>query len=208
LVVLRIAAISFAIIAVFIGVIYLRFAGDDAHTVPVVVAAQDIPAGTRITADMLTVVDIPPEDFATGALSDTEPMIDQVTKVAVAEREQVTDSKIIRSGPPRPCGGWGSEIVSDALGASPGSEALTLVGIETYGEQLSAGDRVDVLFQGGDAPVVTPVVQNVELLCVEQQNGFTDLTLLVEDGLAQRILDSWSNRTRIRLSTNPRPSGQ
>jgi Flp pilus assembly protein CpaB len=99
-----IAAVAAAIIAVFMGVMYLRFSGDSRERIllgrrdpPVVVAAQDIPAGTTVTEEMVEVGYVPEDD---GAYSDTASVVGQVTKVAVAEGDQVTASKILSSGPP------------------------------------------------------------------------------------------------------------
>ena len=68
------------------------------ETMGIVVANQDIPAGTKITAEMLSVSQLPVSVVLTGALEETTLVIDKVTSVPIVAGEQVLSSKIGESG--------------------------------------------------------------------------------------------------------------
>lgn len=66
----------------------------------VVVAKQDIPAGSIISAETLSVAEVPERLLVYGAWSETEPLIGQVTRVQIVAGEQITTDKLIALGPP------------------------------------------------------------------------------------------------------------
>jgi pilus assembly protein CpaB len=61
---------------------------------PVVVAAQDIPAGATITAEMVTMKDIAISSVIPDVFRDTESVVGQVTTVRVIAGEQVLPTKV------------------------------------------------------------------------------------------------------------------
>jgi len=67
---------------------------DRAEVVPVVVAAESIPAGTEIREGMVRVVEMPPESVITGAFPDARSVVGQPTRIAIAEGEQVSAAKL------------------------------------------------------------------------------------------------------------------
>jgi Flp pilus assembly protein CpaB len=98
---LRIPAAAAAIatlLAVFLTAVYLRFSDDDngagSRGIPIVVAARDIPAGTRISADMLAFVEGQGDALPFGMPPD--PLVGEVTTVSIAQGERITASKITR----------------------------------------------------------------------------------------------------------------
>src|SRR6266542_5127414 len=102
--VLRIVAAVIAVIAAFVGIMYLRFSGDGSKTVGVVVAARDIPAGAIITPDMVAIHDAPEAQTAPNVYQHTAEVIGQVTKVSLAPGEQVVPSKVAALPP------WGTGL--------------------------------------------------------------------------------------------------
>jgi Flp pilus assembly protein CpaB len=83
------------IAAVLVGVYLSSLNGDNGSTgstttVPVVVAAQDIPAATTVTAEMVVVKAVPSDLALIGAYADSTAAVGQVTQVAVQAGEQIT----------------------------------------------------------------------------------------------------------------------
>ena len=65
---------------------------------PVVVASQDIPAGTRVTEEMLTLKPIASDAVLPGAFLKTEEVVGQVTRVPLVAGEQVIPTKVVATG--------------------------------------------------------------------------------------------------------------
>src|SRR5690606_7644096 len=70
------------------------------RTRPAVVAVADIPAGTRITADMVAVKDIPDAAFLQGTLTDAPAVVGRVTRYPLLTGEQVNINKVVTDGQP------------------------------------------------------------------------------------------------------------
>lgn len=158
--------------AVLVFVVLAQNGGDSggsvapaAGTTKVVVAAQDIPAGSEVKEGMVKVVEVPQALAVKGAFTEVVPVVGEVTRVAIAQGEQVSPSKV------------GSLVEGKGLGSvvPMGKRAL---GIEVkevtaVGGLLLPGDRVDILaaFEGeGDKPtIVMTVLQNIEVLAVAQE---------------------------------------
>jgi pilus assembly protein CpaB len=126
-------------------------------TVSTVVAAKDIEAGNRISADMLKVVAFPEDLSAPDALGDMQLAVDEVARVDISEGEALTPSK------------FGDPV--DAQGIGPlldlGWRAMAIRVDEgtAVGGNLLPGDRVDVyaVFEDG---FTTTVLQDREVLSV------------------------------------------
>ncbi len=99
-----------AVIAAFVGLMYLRFANDTtgpptATCCPgVVVAVRDIPAGTIIERDMVAVRETPEDKAEPNAYHDTAMVIGQMAWSDIASDEQVVSSKISAMPP------WGTGL--------------------------------------------------------------------------------------------------
>ncbi|MGY2079735.1 Flp pilus assembly protein CpaB [Modestobacter sp. SYSU DS0657] len=105
-------------------------------TVPVVVAATDLPAGAALTADVLTVVRLPGTAAPAGAATEPGALAGQVLASPVRAGEPVTDVRLV--GP----GLWSA--VPDGQVAAPVRLADLAVA-----SLLRPGDRVDVLAAAG-----------------------------------------------------------
>jgi pilus assembly protein CpaB len=114
-------------------------------TVPVAVAAADLPAGTVLTAGDLATVSLPADAAPAGAADDPAQLTGQVLAAPVRAGEAVTDVRLV--GP----GLWSQ--VPDGLVAAP--VRLADLAVATL---LRAGDRVDVLAAAGDGVTVSAEV--------------------------------------------------
>src|SRR3972149_4936932 len=65
---------------------------------PVVVASQDIPAGPRVTEEMLTLKPIASDAVLPGAFLKTDEVVGQVTRVPLVSGEQVIPTKVAATG--------------------------------------------------------------------------------------------------------------
>ena len=125
-----------AVAAVLVFLIASSSGGGSGDRVPVVTAAQDIPAGTRVTSDMLQVSFVGADEAQDGVFSSRSQVIDR----------QATDD--ITSG---------SQVVTDSVTSSTGDGVAYLVEpghlaisvevkeVVTAGGNLKPGDYVDVI---------------------------------------------------------------
>ena len=156
--------------------------------VPVVVAASDIAAGTRISAEMLVVKNVPQADLLSGAFTSTEGLVGQVTRVSLIPGEQVIQTKVLTS-----------ETISGVFGANPpvsllldpGQRAVS-VGVSSVigaGGNIRPGDFVDVILivavkpensdpnaQGTSDQYSATIVQNVKVLAVDTERASTSVS--------------------------------
>ena len=99
-----------AVIAAFVGLMYLRFASDTtgpptATCCPgVVVAVRDIPAGTIIERNMVAIRETPEDKAESNVYHDTGLVIGQMAWSDIASDEQVVSSKIAAMPP------WGTGL--------------------------------------------------------------------------------------------------
>ena len=158
---------------------------DSGEGVPVVVAASDIAANTRISAEMLVVKNVPQSDLLSGAFTTTEGVVGQVTRVALIPGEQVIQSKVINSETRIELG----SKAPLALLLDPGQRAVS-VGISSLigaGGNIRPGDFVDVILivavkptnsdpnaQGTSDQYSATIVQNVEVLAVDTERASVD----------------------------------
>lgn len=133
----------------------------------VVVAKVDIPLGTKIEAEQLSVVQFPANAIPEGTFSEAQKLVGRVAVVGVAAREPVTDFKLAPEGS---TGGLSSVIpagyramtvkVDDVIGVAgflvPGTMVDVLTVIEQPG-QMSSGN-----------PISKIVLQNVKVLASGQ----------------------------------------
>lgn len=158
-------------------------------SVPVVVAAQDISAGTRITSDMVSVKSIPEAQVLTGAFSAVEDVVDQTTVVPVVAGEQIilakltgSDSALSRYGDDPPL----------SLVVPQGSRAVAIsVSKPTgVGGLIRPGDYVDIILslqvevklpegQTGKNTLARTIMQNVQVVALEQD---VKDTIVTEEG--------------------------
>ncbi len=181
---LLLAVAAGLVAAVLVFVALANSGGDDnsvaapgATTDTTVVAAQNIPAGTTVTAEMLKTVQVPQDLLVKGAYAETTPVVGEVTRVAIAPGEQLTPAKI---GPLAEGKGLAGVVPKGKRGIAVEVRESTAVG-----GLLIPGDRVDVIavfpgdhpllalfspFEGSIQPSVSiTILQNVEVLSVAQE---------------------------------------
>lgn len=107
------------------------------ETVPVVVAAQAVPARTMLTAEMVAVVDIPRSYVFKGSLSSVQDAEGKVTVVPLAEGEPITKGALASP----------ENKVALAYHVPEGYRAVTMPVSEVTGVagHLEIGDRVDIV---------------------------------------------------------------
>jgi pilus assembly protein CpaB len=141
-------------------------------TAPAVVASQQISAGTEITADMVSVSDVPEDLLVTGAFEDTELVVGETARVTIAQGEQLTSSKL---GTAVPDNGLSGVIPVGKRGVAIEVDEVTAVG-----GLLLPGDRVDLIVAmklkrepglAEDEYILRTqtILQNVEVLAVAQE---------------------------------------
>ncbi len=166
--------------AVLIGV-YLSNAGGSTSTssagdtVPVVVAAHDIPAMTRITEDMVSVNKLPASAVLTYAFQATQSVVGQVTQVPLVSGEQIIPAKVTATGEALAQFGSNPPL---SLVVPQGMRAFSIYvnKVGAVGGLLRAGDHVDVVLsntvKSPDGQTTTStacyVGQDVEVLAVAQ----------------------------------------
>jgi len=157
--------------------------------VPVVVAARDIALGTQLTADMLSMNDVPSAFSPPGAFETTDEVEGRTLLAGLAAGEPITETRLAstRAGPV-------------AALVPPGLRAF-VVNSEVPDAVVRPGDSVDVLATyGGGRPYTETVADGVEVLSVlapqtattslggpAPTTGGTRLVLLVAPDLAERL---------------------
>ena len=137
-------------------------------TVNVVVAGQDIPAGTRISEGMLTTASITPGSKLEGAYTSSAPLAGFVARYPISAGEQVTLGKIGLETEEK-------DGLSYVIPEGHRAIAVSVTKVSSVGGLLLPGDQVDVIAvfsdgQTGDGhPIAVTVLQNVEVLAVEQE---------------------------------------
>jgi pilus assembly protein CpaB len=176
------------------------------ETVPVVVAAADVPRFTTLSADMLKTVDFPKDMVPPGTLSRTDDALDRVTLSQLVKDEPVLNGKLATRGSGR----------GMAPGIAEGMRAFTIqtpnvaAGVAGF---ILPGNKVDVLLNvnapNGGA-ITTTLLQNVEILAVDQRveapaenkvdaNQLRSVTLLVTPQQALK-LDLGQNKGMLHLA--------
>ncbi|NEK85443.1 Flp pilus assembly protein CpaB [Blastococcus saxobsidens] len=154
-------------------------AGARAPAVPVVVAAADLPAGTRLGAGDLTVVAVPPEAVPDGVVERTELLQHRVLAAGVRRGEPLTDARLVGAGL--------TTLLPEGQVAAPVRLAdLAVTAL------VRAGDRVDVLATAGGTGVAERVAAGALVLAApggsdDEAAGAGLLLLAVDDGTAARL---------------------
>jgi pilus assembly protein CpaB len=146
---------------------YVQRAGQGAKhgaLVPVVVAAQDIPVRTEVTAQMLAIKEVPVEARHEKAFTSLEQVNGKVTSLPISAGEQVLNTKFFAR----------KEDSGLAFQVPPGHRAISVSVSEvvTSGGLIVPGDYVDViaLFAGDTAgrDTAATVLQNIQVLAIAQ----------------------------------------
>ncbi len=160
------------------------------QTVPVLVAATNIPAHTTLTPAMLAVMQYAPGNRPVQALSTVAAASGAISTTQIYRGQAVVAPDLARpSAPP-----------SLSFAIAPGMRAYTLAvsPVTAVGEMITPGDHVDVLavFSQGTTTTVDTLLQDVPVLAVAQRTvgqstpipaSYTDLTLQVTPAAAARL---------------------
>jgi pilus assembly protein CpaB len=170
--------LSAVLVFVYLG----RSGGDEGSTAPsagtksVVVASQDIAAGTRITEDMVRVKNVSSDAIVPQALTTTEVVVGSVARFPITTDEQILQNRLAAGGIAVPEGDKLpiTYIVPEGMRAV----AVNTTQVINAGGLVLPGDRVDIIFVAEvrtDAPppldkshISQTILQNVEVLALEQ----------------------------------------
>jgi pilus assembly protein CpaB len=140
----------------------------------VVVAAVDIDLGTKVTPQMLTIVEWPQASKPEGAFTDVKHVQDRVVKVGVMRGDALLDRKL---APPGTQGGLSAVIAE-------GKRAMTVRVNDVVGVAGFAlpGNYVDVMIHAQQertrgepsTPISVTVLEQVLVLAVAQESGRDD----------------------------------
>ena len=182
------------------GVVY-----QGVETVPVVVAAADIPRGASITAGLVRTRDYPKGLLPAGALAKVEDVLDRAVFVPLAKDEPVLDGKLAPKGSKRGM----AALVPNGLRAFTIHTPSVAAGVAGF---ILPGNKVDVLLtmEGKRGSMTMTLLQNLEILAVDQRidapvdnrvdpNQLRSVTLLVTPDQAAK-LDLGQNTGTLHLS--------
>jgi pilus assembly protein CpaB len=136
--------------------------GSIGGTKVVVVAAQDIKAGTKITSDMLTTAVLPDKSLVDGAVVDKQAAVGLTNLYPIYKNEQVSAPKL---GQGNDACGFRCAIPNGLVAASvPISETTSVGGL------IQPGDYVDItaVYGKSNGDNATTLLQNVLVLAVGQ----------------------------------------
>jgi Flp pilus assembly protein CpaB len=150
-------------------------------TVPVTVAATDLPAGTVLAADDLAVARLPPGNAPRGAAPDPGSLVGRVLAGGVRAAEPVTDARLVGPGL--------TDLLPDGQVAAPVRLADLAVAA-----LVRTGDRVDVLATAPDSAAAEVVAERALVLAAGSgtDDGADDpaaglLLIAVDDATAARL---------------------
>src|SRR5574341_663186 len=146
-----ILGLSLGLVAAVLTFVYLSSAGGDGSKVssgggdtPVVVVTRDVPAGTRITADMIQIKNVAAADALLGHINTTDGVVNQITTVDLLQGEQVVTTKVT-----------GNDLIVEQFGDNPPLSLLLQPGERGISVEVSSligagglirpNDRVDVI---------------------------------------------------------------
>lgn len=164
-------------VAVLAGFTAYRIYIDATAALPVVVASRDLTAPVKIEPDMVSVVLRPAAAVHPQAMTAMENVVGRVLRRDVVGGEPVLEADLS----PGEAGGL-------SLALPPGRQAFFVpTGLEQgLGGAVTAGDRVDVIFVGGEgsAAVSRTLLESVPVLQVRDEEG----RRLEEDGRPLGVL--------------------
>jgi pilus assembly protein CpaB len=168
-------ALLLGLISAVLVYVYLSQAGGEetaasGETEPVVVATQDIPVATRITADMVEIKEISADAVHPDSFSTTEGVVGNLARYPITAGEQILSDRVAASSLTLP---EGEELPLPYI-VPEGKRAVSvkiddLIGV---GGLLRPGDYVDVILTVklavGDQ-IGRVILQNLEVLALDQQ---------------------------------------
>jgi pilus assembly protein CpaB len=146
-------------------------AASDADTVPVVVSARDLPAGTVLTAADLTIAGYPAAVIPAGVVDDPHGLLHRVLAGGMRAREPVTDARLVGAG------------VTALLPPGQVAAPVRLADL-AVAALVRTGDRVDVLATTIDAASAEVIAEGALVVATTgaaDDRSATGLLLLAVD---------------------------
>lgn len=168
---LLLAALGLGLLAAIVARAYLQGLTHRAappRTVPVLVAVQDIPPHTVLTATMIRIAQFRPADAPPGALAAPAAALGSITTAEVYQGQPLVRGDVSSQASP----------LSLSYAVPPGLRAYTLAVSATSGDALliQPGDHVDVLVAfsaqaagGAATTTVDTIEQDLDVLAVGQR---------------------------------------
>ena len=125
----------------------------------VVVAGEDIPAGTELTEEMLKITPVAAEVLLEGTYTEVSSLVGLAPPYPIAKGEQVTLAKMGLDDEEK-------DGLSFIIPAGKRAIAVSVTEVHSVGGLVRTGDRVDVIAVYGDKAVT--LFQDVEVLAVAQ----------------------------------------
>jgi pilus assembly protein CpaB len=148
-------------------------------TAPIVAAAHDMPAGTRLRKDDLKIVRVSEKDSPKGGMADDKQMLDRTLLFPVTANEPITLAKISSVG--------GAEGLPSTI--EPGKRAISVPINDTSGVSglIQPRAHVDVLFTkpgSVNEAVTTTILEDVVVLAIGRTTESTSAATVVPTGTA------------------------
>jgi Flp pilus assembly protein CpaB len=165
---LFLALILAVLSAVLVYAAVTRSGGGESSSVdtPVLVATQDIAAGTEITEGMVEVASFADTQVPSGALDEASLAVGLIAKENIVAREAVLTSSLVDTTQP-----IDENVLSYIIEAQQRGMAITAAQVSTGGGLVLPGDHVDIYWIPNDPREDTPaalLAENIEVLAVQQ----------------------------------------
>ena len=167
--------------AVLVFVFLSQSGGEEAapsgETKAVVVASQDIAAGTRVTEDMVRVKNVSSDAVVPQALTSTDMVVGSVARFPITTDEQVLSNRVAAGGITVP---KGEEVpLAYVIPEGKRAMAISVEQVVSAGGLVVPGDYVDIIMVANIKSDLPPpldetklsmtILQNVEVLAVDQE---------------------------------------
>jgi pilus assembly protein CpaB len=155
--------------------VYLSQTGEEetaasGATEPVVVATQDIPVATRITADMVEIKEVSVDAVHPDSFSTTEGVVGNLARYPITASEQILSDRVAASSLTLP---EGEELpLPYILPEGKRAVSVAISDLISAGGLVRPGDYVDVILTvklGGSDQIARVILQNLEVLALDQQ---------------------------------------
>ena len=174
-----------ALLAAVLTAVYLSSAGGEdstgasaVATVPVVVAAQNIPAGARIEASMVSVKPVPTDLVIPKGLKKSEEVVGKVASINILAGEQIVSDRIAATTQSGQTVGASTlaEVVPLQKPATTCSTekcgqravSVAVAPLTSSGGQIQPADHVDVVLAFRDGGAIT-ILQDIVVLSIGQE---------------------------------------
>ena len=129
------------------------------ETQSVVIAAADIPWGTKISSEMIKKIDIPKGNFFSGCFSDTSKVVGRVALYPINSNEPVLESRLA----PLPTPGAGVAAIVAMKKRAVAIKVDKTIGVSGF---IHPGNRVDMLVTLPEINVTKTILENLLVLAV------------------------------------------